>query len=101
MALFHSRFNVLGVKITATNNDHIFQPTSHIKLALVKKPEIACAQERSFTCVLKVSLKDILCLITSPSVSTGNAWARNPYFAYYTGDALLTSFGIDNHHVLI
>ena len=49
--------DILWIAIQAADDDQVFPPASDVKLAITHETQVACAQERAFTCVAQVGVE--------------------------------------------
>src|SRR5712692_11377443 len=51
VTLFHRQFNIVGVKVAATDDDQILQATGDKQLAILQESQIPSAEKRSLTSI--------------------------------------------------
>src|SRR6185437_15030655 len=81
MTLFHRQFDVVGVKLAATDDDQVLQATGDEQFAIFQKPEIPGTEKWPFTGILQVGSTSTFRVLGSVPIPLGHAWARHPNLA--------------------
>src|SRR5690242_12691079 len=101
MTVFDGQFDILGIQISATNDNQVFQTSSDEKFSLIEKAEITGAHERPFPGGRKMSLKDFLRYVGSLPITLSHAGACYPDFAYLVRRTWFAGHGINNNYPLL
>ena len=80
VTLFHRQFNIVGVKVAATDDDQILQATGDKQLAIFQESQIPGAEKRSLTGIFQVGLESCVRFPRVGSNSPESRSGRTPRF---------------------
>ena len=93
VALFHRQFDIVGVKIAATDDDQILQATGDKQFAIFQKSQISGAEKRSLSGILQVGPQGAFVFPRAGSNSPEHARAGHPDFAHFIRCATVNDSG--------
>ena len=99
MALRGAPFDVLGIKVTAPDDDHVLEPARDEKLSVAKETQIARAEERASLIAIDPGAEGLGRGLGSVPVASGHARVSDPDFADAIGEALRGSRRNDDRNL--
>src|SRR5205085_10053626 len=97
MALFYSQFDILWIVVTSSNEDQVFDATSHEQLTILQKSQVAGAQKRPFSGTSQARPERLLRLLSALPVTLRDARPGDPDLAYFDREALDARYLIGDH----
>ena len=96
MALFHRQFDIVGVKLAATDDDQILQATGDEQFAIFQESQIPGAQKRPLAGIFQVGPKARSVSSGRFQYPCGHARAGHPDFAHFVRCTSSQRFRIDD-----
>src|SRR5437867_5676397 len=97
MALFYRQFDILGILVVSSNEDQVFDATSHEQLTILQKSQVAGAQKRPLSGSSQVRPDRLLRLLSLLPVTLRDARTGDPDLAYFVRWTWDARFWINDH----
>src|ERR1700732_551354 len=96
----HGQLNILGIKISSPDNNEVFEPAGHKKLALVKKAQISGPKKGTVPGIFQKRTEGVVGLFGIIPISLRDMGARDPDLANPSRRATRTRQCVDDYNFL-